>query len=151
MKITILAIGKARDCPEMTLFREYQRRLPWTLSLIEGPVSRATSPKNREDEARWLLDHSRDAHFRIALDEHGTEYTSLAFSAYLCKLEAQEYRHLAFLIGGPDGHGEAIRTSCQSLISLGKPTWPHLLVRALLAEQLYRAWSIAERHPYHRS
>ena len=86
---------------------------------------------------------------RIALDPTGKPLTSEAFAAHLARLRDQGGRATAFLIGGADGLGP-LRESAQDRISLGLQTWPHLLVRVMLAEQLYRAATILSGHPYHR-
>lgn len=87
----------------------------------------------------------------ILLDEQGDAMTSMAFAAMLERLRDAGCRELHFLIGPADGHGKAARARASQTISFGPATWPHLLVRAMLAEQLYRAQAILGGHPYHRA
>jgi 23S rRNA (pseudouridine1915-N3)-methyltransferase len=87
----------------------------------------------------------------VALDEKGTTMDSAAFAARLAAWRDGGRREIAFLIGGPDGLDPRVRSSADLMLSLGTMTWPHLLVRALLVEQLYRAQQILAGHPYHRA
>jgi 23S rRNA (pseudouridine1915-N3)-methyltransferase len=89
--------------------------------------------------------------FTLVLDERGKSLTSAGFSQLLQRHLDQGTQDLAFLIGGPDGHGAEIRKSAGQLISLSEMTWPHRLVRIMLLEQIYRAVTIMVNHPYHRS
>src|SRR5262249_47964240 len=91
----------------------------------------------------------RCAHI-IALDEGGRAMASEAFAKHLGKLRDTGTTDLAFLIGGPDGLAPALRKGAQETLAFGVQTWPHLLVRAMLAEQIYRAFAILSGHPYHR-
>ena len=86
----------------------------------------------------------------IALDERGKSYTTVEFSQLL-EREQQHSGNLAFLIGGPDGLDPALKSRCNHQIRLTAMTLPHSMVRVMLAEQLYRAWSIQKNHPYHRA
>ena len=86
----------------------------------------------------------------MALDERGRSLSSAAFADYLGRRRDEGVADLAFVIGGADGLAERVRSRADLVLSLGAPTWPHLLVRGLLAEQLYRAQSILAGHPYHR-
>ncbi|MFN3233167.1 MAG: 23S rRNA (pseudouridine(1915)-N(3))-methyltransferase RlmH [Alphaproteobacteria bacterium] len=151
MNLTIIAVGRAKSGPERVLFQEYQRRLPWRLDLVEVEERRKLdSQALRRRESELLLAKVPDGAFMAALDERGTSLDSLAFSRKLKSWAAAGGGRVALLIGGADGHGDAVRDQANALLSLGEMTWPHMLVRAMLAEQLYRAWSIANRHPYHR-
>jgi 23S rRNA (pseudouridine1915-N3)-methyltransferase len=87
----------------------------------------------------------------ISLDERGTELTSTAFAAELRRFIDRGAAELAFLIGGPDGHADEIKKHAALQLSLGKMTWPHRLVRPMLAEQIYRSVTILLNHPYHRA
>ena len=86
----------------------------------------------------------------ILLDEKGEQLSSLAFARKLERWRDSGVREARFLIGGADGFGEAERASADLLLAFGKATWPHLLARAMLAEQLFRATSLLANHPYHR-
>ena len=87
----------------------------------------------------------------IALDEGGKQLSSEEFSAVMGELQDTGTRDVAFLIGGADGHGNAVRERADRALAFGRNTWPHMLVRGLLAEQVYRAQQILAGHPYHRA
>jgi 23S rRNA (pseudouridine1915-N3)-methyltransferase len=87
----------------------------------------------------------------VALDERGKALPSEAFAAKIGDWRDRGAGDLAFLIGGADGHGDAVRARADFLLAFGPMTWPHMLVRGMLAEQLYRAQQILAGHPYHRS
>jgi 23S rRNA (pseudouridine1915-N3)-methyltransferase len=87
----------------------------------------------------------------VLLDERGRQLSSEEFAALLGRWRDEGVRETRFLIGAADGHGEAARSRADLLLAFGAMTWPHLMVRAMLAEQLWRATSILAGHPYHRS
>jgi 23S rRNA (pseudouridine1915-N3)-methyltransferase len=121
------------------------------LSLIEvEPRKRLEGADLRRAEAELILAAIPDRASVIALDERGKSPDSKAFSADLCARRDSGISDLAFVIGGADGLDPSIRQRADRLIALGAMTWPHLLVRALVAEQVYRAITIAAGHPYHR-
>jgi 23S rRNA (pseudouridine1915-N3)-methyltransferase len=152
LRIAIVAVGRARDGPERALFRSYVERLPWGVKLVEveakGRASGAAELKQRE--AELLLAAMPDGALAIALDERGRQFSSAAFAERLGRWR-DEGVEPAFLIGGADGLGEAVRRRAALLLSLGAMTWPHMLARAMLAEQLWRAHAILSGHPYHRA
>lgn len=108
------------------------------------------SVQRKEQEAELLLSAVAAAQHVIALDEKGKEFTSKLFAAHLQKQQDQGARTIAFVIGGADGLHDNILKRAHATLSLGRLTWPHMLVRGLLAEQLYRAHTILNHHPYHR-
>lgn len=128
-------------------FKDYQKRLmkPWQLDLIELPPQ-----KNKMQEAALLLEKVDPQDFCVALDVQGRTLSTEALAEKL-PLWQQEGRHLVFLIGGPTGMDEACFKRAQFSWSLSPLTFPHQLVKVLLAEQLYRGISILNGHPYHRS
>ena len=155
MRLLIVAAGRARAGAARALYEEYRERLAWPLELIEVEEKRALpAEKRRAREAELLLGAlPRKGGTRpvvVALDERGKSLTSAELAARLGAWRDQGIGDIAFLIGGADGHGEAVTQRADLVLSLGRMTWPHLLVRALLAEQLYRAQSILAGHPYHR-
>ena len=104
-----------------------------------------------EAEAEELLAAVPPGAALVALDERGRDLTSEALADQLGRWRDEGARAAAFLIGGPDGLGAAARERASLVLSLGRMTWPHMLVRAMLAEQLYRATTILAGHPYHRA
>lgn len=151
MRVVVLAVGRAKRAPIGALFREYAARVPWRIELVEVAEKRPLPPERltaREGEL-LLAAVPRDA-FLIALDRRGKSLTSEAFARKIEAWRSQGASDLAFLIGGAEGLGEAVLEKADFCLSLGPMTWPHLLVRVLLAEQLYRAASILAGHPYHR-
>ncbi len=151
MNILVAAVGKGRRGPERELFELYAKRLPWPSSLREVEVRRPSDAATRRNrEAEMLLQAVPDRAMVVALDERGRTLRSADFAHRLRDWADDGVADVAFLIGGADGHGETVRHRADLLLSLGAMTWPHLLVRAMLAEQLYRAASILQGHPYHR-
>lgn len=159
MRILIAAVGRAARSSEQALCDAYCERarglgapLGFTkIDLTVVDISRAATAEPRmAEEAAKLARATPDAAHRIALDEDGTSRTSEAFAAHLAKLRDRGVRDLVFLIGGPDGLSAAFRKGAAERLALGPQTWPHLMVRAMLAEQLYRGLAILARHPYHR-
>lgn len=151
MRIDVIAVGRAREGPESALFAAYVARLPWRVRLVEVEArGRPVGPELKRREGKLLLDAVPAGALAVALDERGEALPSADFAARLGRWRDQG-RHLAFLIGGADGLDEAVRARADMRLSLGPMTWPHLLVRAMLAEQLWRAYSILSGHPYHRA
>jgi 23S rRNA (pseudouridine1915-N3)-methyltransferase len=134
----IVARGKISRSPEADLVERYLKRIPWPTKITELPDRGGKVPELPANSVR------------IVLDERGDPLSS---SDLAKKLEAWRdggKREARFLIGAADGHDELQRKSADVLLSFGPATWPHLLVRAMLAEQLFRATSILANHPYHR-
>ena len=120
--------------------------------LIEVESRKAPAdPRRRDDEASLLLASVPPQARTVALDERGRQFTSMAFAELLAGWRDQAIREVAFLIGGADGHGAAVIDRADLKMALGTMTWPHLMVRAMLAEQVYRASTILAGHPYHRA
>lgn len=152
MRILIAALGKAKAGPEQDLFRQYCRRLTPQPVLKELEEKRPLAgPQLKAREAELLLAAIPDGSKVVALDEKGRDLGSVEFAERLRGWRDTGTQDIAFLIGGADGHGDAVRERADLLLSFGRMTWPHMLVRALLAEQLWRAHSILTGHPYHRA
>jgi len=155
VKVRVLAVGSRMPKWVREAYDEYITRLGSSLkvSLLEiepGPRSATRSPQQAvEAEAQRLLAAVRKDEFVIALDERGTEMTTRELSAWLAK-RMHEGQDLAFLIGGPDGFGAPVLERSDFKWSLSRLTYPHALVRVVLAEQLYRAHGVLANHPYHR-
>jgi 23S rRNA (pseudouridine1915-N3)-methyltransferase len=159
MRLIVAAVGRLKDA-ERDLCERYQKRFDAAgralglgpLSICELSESRAASAVARKaEEAARLLKAAAPATVRIVLDEGGKALASEAFAKWLAQTRDDGCKGLAFLIGGPDGHGpEAVQGAALKL-SLGAMTLPHGLARAVLVEQLYRATTILSGHPYHRA
>lgn len=139
MLLHVIARGKIGRSPEAELVARYERRLGATIRISELPDTGGRMPESA-GRTRTVL-----------LDERGKNLSSAEFAAILGKWRDEGVRETRFLIGAADGHDEASRREADLLIAFGKATWPHLLARAMLAEQLYRAMTILSGHPYHRA
>ncbi len=150
MRIVIAAVGRARAGPLRDLYDEYARRIGWPLVLREVEARQPLPPERlKAREGELLLAAAPQGARIVALDERGRLLSSRAFAGQVGRWR-DEGVDVAFLIGGADGHGAAVRQRADLLLSFGPMTWPHMLVRAMLAEQLWRAQSILAGHPYHR-
>ena len=145
MKIHILAIGKIKNgSPESLLIKEYQKRLPWDLIIKEKDND------TQEKEAKFLIDSIPSGSKVVVLDERGENISSLDFAKKIGTWALNGVSDICFLIGGADGHLDIVRQKADLLLSFGKLTMPHMLIRAVLTEQIYRAHTILNGHPYHR-
>ncbi len=151
MRLWLLAVGKARPGPNRDLYNDYAGRLRWPFKLVEVEEKRKLAPDQlKAREAELLLAQVPKGALLCALDASGKAETSAGFATLLGKWQDSGVTDLAFAIGGADGHGEALLTRADRKLSLGTMTWPHMLVRGMLAEQIYRAQQILAGHPYHR-
>ena len=153
MKITLLAVGRLGRGPEAGLARDYAERATAAgRSLGLGPVEIVeveARKSGKAAEAEVLAPHLGPDHV-IACDEHGATPTSRAFAARIAKLRDQGVRRLTLVIGGADGLDSSILDAAHEKLAFGTQTWPHALVRVMLAEQVYRAVTILAGSPYHR-
>lgn len=152
MRFHLLAVGRARDDAARALFRDYAARLTPPLELREIEIKKRLPPdelKLREGEG--LLAAVPRGAAVVVLDERGGVMDSVALSKWIERTRDQGVADAAFLIGGADGHSDAVRARADLVLSLGAMTWPHMLVRALIAEQLYRSQCLLAGHPYHRA
>lgn len=148
MKLIISAIGKLKNGPEKDLVDDYAKRLTrWKLELFEHEVKQ---PNPKDLEGTKLIAPIPMNSLIIALDEDGKQFTSREFASMLQHYEEQSVGAISFLIGGADGHSDMIKNMAAFRLSLGKLTLPHLMARAVLMEQIYRAQQILQGHPYHR-
>lgn len=150
MRIAIVAVGRARQGAVQALVADYARRLPWPLAVheVEAPAKLAGAERMRR-EAALLAEKLPDKAIVVALDRRGKALSSEDFAARLGGWRDQG-RDLAFLIGGADGLDPALVAKAALTLSFGPMVWPHMLARAMLAEQLWRAAAILAGHPYHR-
>jgi 23S rRNA (pseudouridine1915-N3)-methyltransferase len=152
LRLHILAIGKMKAGPERALTLDYldrARKLGRSAGITAIDVSEGLE-RGLAHEAEWLLARRPAGAFTVVLDERGETHGSPAFAALIAAKRDQGQPAMAFLVGGPDGHGAAALEAAHLRLSLGAMTWPHRLARALIAEQIYRAVTIMVNHPYHR-
>ena len=138
MLLHSVARGKIGRSPEAELVDRYLKRISWPTRVTELPDKSGKMPDLSANSAT------------VVLDERGKALGSADFAAILETWRDGGKREARFLIGAADGHEEAVRSSADLLLSFGPATWPHMLARAMLAEQLFRATAILAGHPYHR-
>lgn len=154
MRITIAAVGRfggGKNVPQRALFEHYAGRIIGSFNLKEVEEKRRLpGEEKKRSEGELLLKTMPDGSFVVALDERGKSLGSIDFAKKISVWQDDGVRDLVFMIGGADGHADAVLSRADFKLSLGTLTWPHLLVRGMLAEQLFRAQSILSGHPYHR-
>jgi 23S rRNA (pseudouridine1915-N3)-methyltransferase len=138
LRLNIVARGKIGRGPEAELVQRYLKRICWPTTVTELPDQGGSLPPSRLEGVTILL------------DEKGETLSSMELARRLESWRNDGRREARFVIGGADGFSEDERRSADLLLSFGRVTWPHLLARAMLAEQLFRATSIIANHPYHR-
>jgi 23S rRNA (pseudouridine1915-N3)-methyltransferase len=160
LRILILAVGHARGTSEAPLTEEFLTRAQnmgrglgiSAVTVEEVSVSKARDTATRmKDEAERLAARIPDGAQVVLLDARGKGMTSEDFAEMLGALRDAGTKHLVFVIGGPDGLGALPKVRAGRSLAFGPQTWPHLLVRAMLTEQVYRALTILAGHPYHRA
>ncbi len=145
MKVTIAAIGKCKkNSPEAMIIEEYVKRSGWDIVIKEKDNS------VQEEEARFLQSSIPSGAKVIVLDERGENMKSTDLAKKVENWQINGCSELCFLIGGADGHLQSTRDKADLLLSFGKLTLPHMLMRAVLSEQIYRMQTIIQHHPYHR-
>lgn len=146
MKATILAIGKCKNgSPEALIIAEYMKRSGWDMVIKEKDNS------NQEDEAKFLQNNIPHGAKVVVLDERGVNISSIELAQKVENWLNSGCSEICFLIGGADGHLQSTRDKADLVLSFGKLTLPHMLMRAVLAEQIYRVQTIINHHPYHRA
>ncbi|EDL49852.1 hypothetical protein ED21_19677 [Erythrobacter sp. SD-21] len=135
----VIARGKIARSPEADLVARYEKRLTWPVKFTELP------------ETGGRIPDPQTPYKTVLLDERGKDLPSEKLAEILERWRDDGMRECRFVLGAADGHSEAERRDADLLLAFGKATWPHLLARAMLAEQLYRATTIIAGHPYHRS
>lgn len=139
MLLHVIARGKIARTPEADLVERYAKRIAWPLRLTELPETGGRIA----DPATPLR--------TVLLDERGRDLGSEEFAVILGRWRDEGVREARFVLGAADGHSAEERASADLLLAFGKATWPHLMARAMLLEQLYRASTILAGHPYHRA
>lgn len=149
-ELRLIAVGRLGRAPEAALFARYAERLRPRLACVELADGRGSPAEIRRREAEAMLAALPANAFAVALDMDGEAPGSERLAARLATWQ-QSNRPLCFLIGGAEGLDARVLARADATLSLGPFTWPHALVRVMLAEQLYRAQTIAAGHPYHRA
>lgn len=155
IQATILSLGRWKEPALREIFQLYAKRCRPALQMLELELPARDLPKDKSTdlkakEAALLFKHWPTNGAVIVCDEHAPSLPSRAFAEQLAQLQAQHGPHLTFIIGGADGLAPEVLARAHLRLGFGAQTWPHLLVRVLLAEQLYRAGTILSGHPYHR-
>jgi 23S rRNA (pseudouridine1915-N3)-methyltransferase len=148
-KITISAIHKiSKSTPESSIIDEYIKRIPWGVAIKQlDSKLKLPAEQQKKYEGDLLLKSIPSGSFIIAMDERGAKFTSQEFSHYIQKKISQP---ITFIIGGAHGLSQEVKERANFLLSLSDMTIPHLLARAILVEQIYRAYTISQNHPYHK-
>lgn len=154
MQLHILAIGRAKKSPEASLVSSYMARLPKGSQLYEAesrlPYGHART-KDESDKLLSLYEAKKPKSARlIALDPKGKNIASPDLAEMISNWRDNGVGGAFFAIGGADGHSQTLRDRADTILQFGAATWPHMLFRAMLAEQLYRAETIIANHPYHK-
>jgi 23S rRNA (pseudouridine1915-N3)-methyltransferase len=151
VKVTICAIGRLKSGPERDLIEKYAKRIRWPLDIVEIEERRKLSPAElKTREGGLLSDALPDGSIRVALDERGASISSAKFADRMGQWRDQN-RDIAFMIGGAGGLDKGLRDTADLVVSFGAATWPHMLARVMLVEQIYRAQEILAGNPYHRA
>lgn len=139
MLLHVIARGKIARSPEAELVARYEKRLTWPVKLTELP------------ETGGRIPDAQSPFKTVLLDERGKNLSSVELASTMGKWRDDGMREARFVLGAADGHSKGERAEADLLLAFGKATWPHLMARAMLMEQLYRATTILAGHPYHRA
>ena len=151
MKIKIVSVGEFKNNKLKLIFYDYVKKLPWNIDLKEiKQTKHKNSSLRKEKDSLSLLDYVGKNDLIICLDKSGKSISTQTLKQYISEWETYS-KNISFLIGGPEGISNECLTKSDQIISFGKMTWPHLMARVMLAEQLYRVSSIISNHPYHRN
>ena len=151
MNITLAAVGRLKLGPEKALWDDYARRLTWSLTLKEVEEKKPFKPKQMmEKEGALLLNAVPKRATLIAVDKSGKSFASEQFATQFQTWMTDGVKDIAFLIGGSDGLSADVLNKAHLKLSMGAQTWPHMLARCMLLEQIYRAHCILGNHPYHK-
>ncbi len=151
MQYFIVAVGRWKASPEKVLYEKFKTRIQPTVQLKEvGDKKPLKGSELLRREGKLLLDAVPDKALVVALDTSGIGLSSVDLASNLGAWRDDGVRSVAFLIGGANGHDAAVLERADFILSFGPQTWPHMIVRVMLLEQLYRAQSILAGHPYHR-
>jgi 23S rRNA (pseudouridine1915-N3)-methyltransferase len=159
MKLKVISIGHLKNNPILEIQKDYESRISSfsksigikSIKIKELPISKKSSIKERQkEEAKIISQYIKKENLNIFLDGNGENINSIDISNIISK-NSFDGKDLVFFIGGPDGFSNEILKTANKIISFGKVTWPHKLIRIMLLEQLYRGITILNNHPYHRN
>jgi 23S rRNA (pseudouridine1915-N3)-methyltransferase len=152
MKIQITTIGKLKDKNIHSLIEEYIKRTPWQIKIVEiENNNKSRNPDSiKTEEEKLLMSKIPNGYYKIALDETGNLLSSEELAKHLQKIAVNKTGNIAFIIGGAEGLSANLKSSVNDIISLGKMTYPHMIARMLLVEQIYRTYTIIEGKSYHK-
>lgn len=150
MNIQILACGRLKNGAHKDLFDDYLKRMDWGVTLHEIDSKHKEQGKIHTDECAQILGKLSAQSFIVAMDERGKTFSSRDFAGKIQDLQNAGQSQIQFILGGADGLSNEIRSRANLLLSFGKQTWPHMLARVMLLEQIYRSQQILKNHPYHR-
>ena len=159
MKLKVISIGQLKNNPILEIQKDYESRILnlsksvgiKNLEIKELPISKKSSIKERQkEEAKIISQHIKQDNLNVFLDGKGENINSVDISQIISE-SSFNGKGLVFFIGGPDGFDEKIINAANKIISFGRVTWPHKLIRIMLLEQLYRGITILNNHPYHRN
>ena len=159
MKLKVISIGQLKNNPILEIQKDYESRILnlsksvgiKNLEIKELPISKKSSIKERQkEEAKIISQHINQDNLNVFLDGKGENINSVDISQIISE-SSFNGKDLVFFIGGPDGFDEKIIKVANKIISFGRVTWPHKLIRIMLLEQLYRGITILNNHPYHRN
>lgn len=152
MKIIIAAVGAMKRAPEAALLDKYIAQCPWKIAIKEVDANPKLPPDKRmsaEAEKLRAAIASKGRGLVFALDSRGKNFSSEQLAALLGRAGSEGISQAAFLIGGQDGLDPSLVKEADHVLAFGAATWPHMLARAMLTEQVYRAYCILHNHPYH--
>ena len=150
LKIEIIAAGQLKRGPLFELCEEYIKRLTWQVTIITVESKHKDAKEMQTDENKKIMGHLRSDSHVIVLDERGKSLGSVDFAKAIEKIQNSGKSHIQFVIGGASGLSDEVRKRANLVLGLGAQTWPHMLARVMLLEQIYRAQQILSSHPYHR-
>lgn len=149
-KIDVIVVGKVKKGSWYDLIADYITRTKWDINLIEVESKYTEAKAQQAHEQRLILEKLDEDSFIIVMDERGDGLRSLDFSHTIQKIQGTGVDKITFLIGGAEGFTDDVRNKANMMLSFGQQTWPHVMVRVMLLEQIYRAQQIIAGHPYHR-
>lgn len=150
MHVIIAAVGRMKDTPLRAAWDDYVGRLGWTVDLREVDSKLPDGPRRTADEAELLRKAVSPAARLVALDRTGRSHETDVMASKLTEWRDDALLPVGFMIGGADGLAPDLVRAADMVVAFGKQTWPHLLARVMLIEQLYRCQAIMTGHPYHR-